>query len=115
MTLLETIRAIRCAGILAVAVVGLMASPASAAVQSGNTLLENCETPDAHPNRMFCLGYVTAILDVYETAICEAASGARVGQFVDIIVKHLRERPETRHQPADALAIGAIQSAFGCN
>ena len=116
MTPLETLRAIRYVGVVAVAVVGLMETPASAAIQTGNTLLEACETtPMAHPKKMFCLGYVTAILDVYENSICDAASGAQVGQFVDIIVKHLREKPEIRHQPADTLSIGTIQSAFECD
>ena len=79
---------------------------------TGNKLLEECEA--AEPMRQaFCLAYIIGATDVGgmdgqvfpERRRTCAPDGVSNGQLRDVVVKYLKEHPETRHYAA-ALLVG---------
>ena len=84
---------------------------------SGNELYARCTTDRADPtyprNDAFCRGYIYAAADFHATVSAEAGkpsckrAGVTNTQFVDIVVKYLRDHPEERDRPG-AYAIIAV-------
>jgi Rap1a immunity proteins len=45
---------------------------------------------------------------------CSSSSGLTKGQVADVLIKYLKDHPESRHEPAASLAFQAFSTAFGC-
>ncbi len=98
----------------ALAVALLLAAPdAQAEFWSGNTLLERCRATTPI-DRMDCLGYTTAVVDVW-TGIenCPPAAATR-GQIADIALKYVVENPDQRHLSADVILRGLFSTLWPC-
>jgi len=50
---------------------------------------------------------------LYRRLIC-LPEGVTVGQAKDVIVRHINDHPDKRHQQAGVEAAGALQEAFPC-
>jgi hypothetical protein len=98
--------------------------PARAGFKTGNDLLRECEAGEGRGSSMLmwgtCAGYVIGAADAigFWTAVengesCIPAS-SQAGQLKDIVVKYLRDHPETRHFEAYALVYVALGQAFNC-
>jgi hypothetical protein len=116
------------AGAVVVAVVAVSVG-ARADFRTGNELYADCTSSDG-TDRIFCQGYIAAIVDAarlrapggglgpgvaggYRMCIT-ASAGGTLQQMVDIVVKFLTAHPEERHLPASPLAAGALSVAFPC-
>lgn len=124
----------------AVAAAGLAAavSPASAQQISGNELYEACQS-DNTGLAAFCTGYIIGqvegqsfgafvVLNRVQPAENAADINDRINFFLshctpgaasneqlrDTVLKHLRENPETRHDPARFEVWRALIGAFSC-
>jgi hypothetical protein len=101
---------------MAMAVVALRFNAANAAFETGNRLLGYCTTSAPGPAEMVCLGYVEGVADDMEAKrmICLPAH-VTTGQLEDIVVRYLREHPESRHLVASELIAGALLETFPCS
>jgi hypothetical protein len=96
---------------------------ASASFQTGNELLEECETPVGTAKWIQCLGYIEGSVDSYELRpnppngtdknVCVAA-GVTARQAMDIVTEYLHKYPEKRHWSADILVWNALITKFPC-
>lgn len=88
---------------------------------SGNTLLEIC-TSDAPTDDGFCLAYVMGAAEMGMTVEQRGSGlkdaciprGVTPDQFIDVVVKYLKENPEKRHFGAAISVWAAIAKAFAC-
>jgi hypothetical protein len=91
---------------------------------SGNDLLQKCrdEHESSRQLQMYCLGYVASAIDSHSawthwgdltTQIC-LPNGVSRGQLAQVVVKHLKERPEALHQGGGGLVLNALMLAFPC-
>ena len=90
---------------------------------SGNNLYRYCVVESGEPlamqSAMFCLGYLTAILDVLSSGpvagkrACIPAS-VDENQVVDIATGYIRSHPEIRHLTALAIVAQAFAASFPC-
>ena len=89
-------------------------TPAFPALDSGKTLWDSCNDPDAS-KQSYCLGYVAGVSDVlvgmHIVCIGEHAS---VRQIADVVVQYLREHPGRRNMDADDLTATALALAYPC-
>ncbi len=104
--------------IMILALVGVLALPRPAAAIKGNELLERC-THEAQALELWCMGYVSGWqgrndIRIKGTAKFICFPEARVSQFKDVLVKYLKNHPETRHQNAVPLTWRAFKEAFPC-
>lgn len=94
---------------------------ASLSFETGNTLYEKCQDNNSMLNSGGCMGYISAIVD-------DLASDNRIngfhacfsqymtrGQVLDVVVKWLRDHPESRHLSANGLVARALSEAFPCS
>lgn len=109
--------------ILAALALAQAAQPAPAPAQSsfyidGNRLYEMCAgQPDPA-----CTLYIVGAVDAFGT-VSEILGGGRLfcvppgvvsGQLADVLRRHMRENPETRHHAASVLVIRSLREAFPC-
>ncbi|UWR10889.1 Rap1a/Tai family immunity protein [Sulfitobacter mediterraneus] len=121
--------------------VAVMASPAFAENDSGNTLYAACShmNGEATVQAGYCIGYLTGVWEgmklgaslpfmlegensltkLEETSnqllrVCMPSDVER-GQMVDVVIKYLDENPADRHGPARMLTWLALLDAFPCN
>ena len=91
------------------------------AFQSGNSLSEYC----TNSSELYCLGFVAAIVDAHSTLVgsdlmnplfCtpKEVTEVTVGQMQKIVVKYLKDHPETLHLTASSLVFKALTEAFPC-
>jgi hypothetical protein len=127
---------------VAVVLVWMTASVAPCRAQTGNDLLRHCtdalrvidngyqsDTSNQAHNYGWCSGFLHGLASGYETGIldehtvwgvrtrarlCIPSQGVRTEQFVRIVVKYLRETPQSLHERADDLALTALSGAFPC-
>jgi len=104
--------------IMNLALVGVLALPRPAAALDGNELLDRC-THEDEAVELWCMGYASgwhgrnAIRAKGDSnPICFPE--ARASQFKDVLVKYLKNHPETRHQHAVLLTFKAFKEAFPC-
>lgn len=101
--------------------VALLATPALAvglyfatAVQaqnvSGNDLLEYCSGSAFSTG--ICFGYIRAIAENLRPGCAPAQ--VTYGQVKHVVIKHLRDNPESRHQDALPLIGEAMERAWPC-
>ena len=80
---------------------------------TGNELLNNC-TSKTPMWKTFCLGYVAGIRDALPRNIACIPKAVTIGQLQDIVLKYLREHPESRHRGRYPLVVRAYREAFPC-
>lgn len=118
------------------------ASMAQRVLPDGNELLRQCadalrlidtgyrsDTGDQVANFGRCVGYISGVLVGYHQAIigahsafkvplpdavCLPPDGVTFEQLIRIVVKSLREHPQTLHMPSDWLLVAAIGQVFPC-
>mgnify|MGYP005988653749 CR=1 FL=1 len=95
----------------------LLVSPVSYAKSwhSGNTLLEACERDDASFREGVCYGYVYGVVDVLSGEQFCAPSNVTASQFVNIVIKYLKQNPENLHYNAAVLVAFALAQVFPCS
>lgn len=111
----------------AVALVGTLASGQAMAI-TGNEFLEMCENSlsnDSNKNLTFTAGYCVGAIQVAGDLLPFAndnIKGPKVclppsvtnKQVTRIVVKHLKDHPESLHLNSTSLMIVALQNAFPC-
>jgi Rap1a immunity proteins len=92
----------------------LAAGTAQARFYDGNDLHGYC-TEGAGFYDGICLGYIAAAADALSRngLVC-IPEGATLGQAREIVVRRLRDHPESRHHDAYALARTALLLAWRC-
>ncbi len=95
-------------------------------IQDGNSLLFFCEDEDralGQWHKAACQGYIAGVFDseVLLASSVQARSslacfpdGVTAGQTVDVVVKYLKDHPETRHHSSASLTMRAFLEAFPC-
>lgn len=102
-------------------VLAMWSQPGWADFLSGNKLLEFCES-DTPAEFGQCLGYIASASDTHATwvdwgdmtrqmCIPPHATG---GQLYQVVLKFLKEHPETLHLAAGSLVLIALGEAFPC-
>ena len=94
----------------------MMLAATSPYFMTGNQLYQHCTANDE-----VCAGYIEGIVDgsgiiqeaFNQRAIC-LPDNANVRQIADVVIKYLRDHPESRAQSAGALSVIALTDAFGC-
>jgi Rap1a immunity proteins len=103
--------------------VGLISTSVDAEYMDGNMLFERCtaKKPD-------CIAYIIGVVDAQQSQdetvasinappnkrfVCRP-SNVTGGQLMDVVTKHLTERPAERHWPAAVLVRNAMVAAFPC-
>ena len=95
----------------AIAIALGLTTPMQAQSYSGNDLLQHCSA-DGGFSTGVCQGYIRAIADTFRPGC--APAGVTYGQVKDVVVKHLRENPQTRHREAVDLIGEAMSQAWPC-
>lgn len=90
---------------------------------TASSLLQHCES-DSAAKFNACVGYVIGIVDLQGTLVawsyldeplfCTPA-GAKMGQLVKVVTKHLNENPEKLHTDAGGNVANALRNAFPCS
>ncbi len=86
---------------------------------TGNDLLRFCNSHEAFETNI-CTGYIEGLRDglMFATVSLKSKPFFAVpdkvssDQLRDVVVKYLRDNPETRHKPAGMLTIFALKEAF---
>jgi hypothetical protein len=90
--------------------------------ETGNTLLEECESKTMFDQGR-CLGYILGASDLKtmddlpnqrQHLFCTAPAVIN-GQIVEVVVKYLKDHPENRHCQASTLVMAALIEAFPCS
>jgi hypothetical protein len=101
---------------------------------SGNDLLTRCGasekslsgeklTADEMLDSMWCVGYLSGLLDGFGVAdfrvsnqkmVCPPATGLSRSQALGIIVRYLRDHPDDRAKSGRRLALVALSKALPC-
>jgi Rap1a immunity proteins len=88
------------------------------AFETGNQLYSRCQ----QDRRGSCTAFVVGVSDTIETVqsdvgrkavICKD-EGVTKSQITDVVIKHLSDHPETRHDAAARIVILALSKAFPC-
>jgi hypothetical protein len=82
---------------------------------NGNKLYENCTSSDS----LFCSGYVMGVSDALKLNALKlnlfySPSSVTAHQELAVVVKYLRDHPETRHYSAASDIGVALAMAFPC-
>jgi hypothetical protein len=97
----------------AIFLVGSVAAPADGFFLYGQQFLTACENSDALQLGV-CLGFIQGVADALQDqhAICLPRVGARELRL--LVIKFLRERPDSLGQPAMSLVSRALGGAYPC-
>jgi hypothetical protein len=80
---------------------------------TGNELHQHCKS-----NAYLCLGYTVGAGTMFEfqmrgeMPLC--VDGVTINQVRDVVVKYLKDHPETRHEHALYLIARAMRESFAC-
>jgi len=93
--------------------------PAQAAMD-GNMLLSVCEDSSAETG--VCVGYILGVIDTQDwwaaregqTCRIKRPANAPARQYIDVVLRTLREHPEKRHLPGTFLVTASLEEAFPC-
>lgn len=98
---------------------------------TGNAFLSSCSvvekvgpTHDDFVSAVYCLGYIHGLMDGLRASpwagVCmptDAEAGkykVTTGQLVSILLKYVRDNPETAHYQTATLFVRALERAFPC-
>ena len=92
-----------------------VSTPAAAYFDTGNEVYETCIAPDKSSKRLICLATASAYLDMMRS-LGYACTDDKLSrrQVADVLVKFLKENPESRQKPGPSLAVEAFSKGFGC-
>jgi len=106
---------------LAVIAIALLFSARGAAAYGtgdGNLLLRECTTDDS-TMVLSCIAYISGARDMFDLLQLIGSGGERCipqqatnGQVSDVVIRHLRQHPETRHFNREVLILTAIREAW---
>jgi len=89
--------------------------------ETGNTLLEKCESRQGTTGYYICLGYLVGVADTFDALrpttrfdYC-LREGATNAQLQRVVVKYLKEHPEELDLSAGWLVVLALTDAFHCS
>jgi hypothetical protein len=84
-------------------------TPAAAYFDTGNEVYERCIAPNKTSKRQICLATASAYLDMMRALgySCTADNLTR-RQVADVLVKFLKENPESRQKSGPSLAMAGI-------
>jgi len=89
-------------------------------LSNGNAFLSRCSAvTQARGDPLdfgFCFGYLKGILDrdeMFERKVC-VPSEVTNGQIMDVVLKYMREHPESRHLNPGVQALVALHGPFPC-
>ena len=91
-------------------------------MRDGNGFYAKCANPE-DINKALCPAYVAGLHDMagylwasgrVRAEVCPSAA-VTVPQYVDILLKYLRDNPEQRHKPTGELMWTAASKAFPCS
>jgi hypothetical protein len=91
--------------------------------QTGNSLLDYCQSPSGTPGWGVCRGYISGVLDALqaEEAVLQRPTlfciphGATVGQLADVAIQFLDQNPGKRHLDAASIIWTGMIKAFPCS
>src|SRR6266576_416039 len=87
-------------------------SPSKYPLDSGNDLLRLCQSTDPF-DRGVCGGYITAVSQMTQIANHGCfPHGMTLEQGKDVVVRYLKDHPESRHRVPATLAARALSEAF---
>lgn len=86
---------------------------------TGNDVLDTCSSSIA-ANQSMCFGYIEGLVRRDDLARWMAPASAYLcdfpgvtrGQTYDVIIRYLRDHPETRHHDGASLSLTAMRLAF---
>ncbi len=97
--------------------------------RNGNDLLSDCEKDHADAGYAVCLSYIMGAVDVIGSSqgtvdndfksywklpsVC-MPTDVTMQQVVDVVVKNLKENPETRTDSASWIIVRALEHAWAC-
>lgn len=99
--------------ITAAVLLALAAGAAQAAFFTGNTLYGNCTSGSAS-DRLVCTAYVLGAVDMGQGAAFCAPDALTGKQAEDLIVRYLRDNPQSRHLGADVLIYALFKATWPC-
>ena len=105
---------------LVICAVGMPARAQSYSPETGNTLYESCGAGGKSRLLMFCLGYLSGFRDGILLGHGRIAKNICIppkttnGQMKDVVLRALRESPNTRHDGAWELFAHALYKAWPC-
>ena len=105
---------------LVICAVPMTARPQSVSNLSGNQLYQQCNAARYSAYRFFCVGYVVGFRDGVGRErsgeakdVCIPASVSNE-QLSDVVLRALKNAPETRHKYAGSLVTDAFAKAWPC-
>jgi hypothetical protein len=89
---------------------------------SGNELKPDCDKPDKSAGALYCLAYMTGVIDTIEGLdsvlpkheLC-ASANVTPAQLLAMLRKYLADHPERLHYLASSLIEDMYAESFGCN
>jgi hypothetical protein len=99
-------------------VIGLLVLATITGLYSGDQLYQKCQSDPLGA----CTGYIAGVsdtvdlfqeTDITKHAIC-MSGGVSAEQMRDVVIKYLRDHPETRDKAAQFLEVRALMEAFPC-
>lgn len=72
------------------------------------------QTGDQATSLGTCLGYVSAVVDMYEGVAFCVPQNSTYEQYVRVTTKYINNNPEKLNLPAQAMVISALSNAFPC-
>ena len=79
--------------------------------KDGNELLTQCTSSSAYDQGV-CLGYVIGAADGLGPRFVAIPENVTAGQTQDVVIKYLRNHPESRNGPAGPLIMFALMEAW---
>lgn len=106
--------------IAALLMVPVPAMAADTVEDNGNEILEMC-TDSLDFMKGICLGYIRGASSAGDSwmlsmnrHLCRP-TGVTVGQIQDVVVRYIRQHPESRHEAAVTLVMKAQDAAWPCS
>ena len=96
-----------------IAVLALCSSTAQAEFFTGNELLQMMDG-DTYADKGMALGFVAGVSDVWNSISVCPPKNVTLGQTHDIVRRHLRDNPQSRHMTAESQVRIALEKFWPC-
>lgn len=90
-----------------------LAAPAHAAFYTGNQLYASC-TSSSTSERLICTAYILGSVDMGQGAGFCAPAELNGKQAEDLVVRYLRDNPQSRHLGADLIIFALFKGMWPC-
>jgi hypothetical protein len=91
----------------------LLLASSSAHGITGNELLASLEAKEPGL-QLYGIGFVTAIADITRNTLQCSPAVSTYGQAKDVVIKYMKENPETRHAEAFYIVADALRKTWPC-